>query len=92
MAYEPMRYPKTPWCGVEQADLRRAGKPETHIQCGRRVDILGLHVKGQADMLGVKLVDGVPVSAALTTAMSIDTDDGMQSNPRRAQGDGDDGA
>lgn len=90
MPYEPTRYCKVPWGWLEPSDLRRAGKPEGDVRCGASVHIYGLVITGCDDMLGVKVVNGVPVSAALTMVFDLDTDT-MQSNPRRAQGDGDPG-
>jgi hypothetical protein len=90
--YEPLRYRPVPWGWLDEAmDLRRAGIPDHKTRCGASVYILGLVIDTESEMLAIKLVNGIPVSAALTSVVQVDTAETEPlSNPRRVTDYGED--
>jgi hypothetical protein len=84
MPYEGQRFLLSPWGGgwLESSDLERCGPPETRLYCGAQSEIVGLHIARFAGMLAIKLLDGIPDSAAITEQMRI-VSDTFQRGPNR---------
>ncbi len=90
------RYAPIPWGEILPSDLVAQGDPES-LMIYRREEHLGLHVRGEyvrsLGMLALRCerrgMELCPLSMAISdTPIVLNTDDGLQSNPRRK----DDGA